>query len=68
MREIEDGWVREDGATFVRHYPGFYNPNERYAAYRAVKPVAGRNPWTLDNRRIGFFPTLAEALAAAEAA
>ncbi len=47
-------WQHETKPHWIVHYPGTRVRGEHYQAYRAVARVpAGRNPWTVDNRRIG---------------
>ena len=39
-----------------------------FIAYRPIVPTKGRDPWTVNNRRVGEFKTLDKAMAFAEAA
>lgn len=47
-------WLRKDKPdVYVTHYPAL--PGVRpglFYVYRAVAPLKGRMPWTVDNRRI----------------
>lgn len=63
-------FIHDSNPIWVASYPEVPGVRaEFWQAYRAVKPVpAGRQPWTVDNRRIGTergFPSLADAIAAA---
>lgn len=57
--------------VWVVHYQATQDRAEHWQGYRAVAKVpAGRDPWTVDNKRIGTergFASLDAALAAAEA-
>ena len=62
---IDATYITEDRRRFVRHFEHWYNrpPGDYYAVYEVVaKLPAGRNPWTVDNRRIGVFTTAHEAI------
>lgn len=65
-RQRFDGpaWVRDDGRVYIVHYDDV--PGHRLAFYAVYKVAAhlprGRDPWTVDNRRIGTAQTLDEAM------
>lgn len=66
-------WLREDKPVWIVHYPAVKGIRLAfYEAYRAIHPVPkGRDPWSIDNRRLSDgsgFSTLQEAKAAASAA
>jgi hypothetical protein len=62
-------WLHETKPVFVVEYSATNVRGRHFQAYRAVEKVPkGRNPWTVDNRRIGNesgFQTLEEAQTAA---
>lgn len=66
-----DCWLHDAKPVWIVHYPATDVRGEHYQAYRTVAPIPkGRQPWTVDNRRIGTdrgFATLDEAVQAAEA-
>lgn len=62
---LDATYMTEDRTRFVRHFDFWpsYGPGDYYAVYEVVaKLPAGRNPWTVDNRRIGVFSTAHEAI------
>lgn len=71
-REHGDCWLHDAKPAWIVHYQATQDRAQFYQAYRTVARVpAGRDPWTVDNRRIGTergFPTFDEAAQAAEAA
>lgn len=64
-------WLNKLKPVWIVFYPAVEGVRAGfYQAYRAVRPVpAGRDPWSVDNRRIGHadhgFPTLEAAMEAA---
>ena len=64
-----DAWLHKDKPVWIVEYEGTRVRGKHYQAYRAVLPVpVGRDPWTIDNHRIGSedgFQTLEEAAEAA---
>lgn len=63
-------WVHRDSNTWITRYPHSAD-GELFIAYQAVAKVPrGRQPWTVDNRRLTTIPsrTLSEALAVLSAA
>lgn len=62
---IDHTYITEDRRRFVRHfeYWPYRGPGDYYAVYEVVgKLPEGRKPWTVDNRRIGVFPTAHQAI------
>jgi hypothetical protein len=69
-RNGESIWMHTSLPVWIVRYDAIDGVRaEFYKPYRAVAPVPkGRNPWTVDNRRIGTergFASLAEAVEAA---
>lgn len=68
----EGVWLHKDKPVWIVFYAAVEGVRlAYYQAYRAVEPVKkGRDPWSVDNRRIGDpnhgFPTLEAAMQAAE--
>ncbi len=62
-------WLHETKPHWIIQYQATRATAAHYQAYRAVERVPqGRNPWTVDNRRIGSpdgFATLEQAIQAA---
>jgi hypothetical protein len=75
--EVQRPWdqtpchVHASKPLWVVHYPATMDRAEHWQGYRAVaKLPAGRDPWTVDNRRIGSergFASLEAAIAATRA-
>lgn len=71
-RNFDTVWMHKTKAVWIVFYEAVEGVRlAYYQAYRAVNPVpAGREPWTVDNRRIGDanhgFPTLEAAMQAAQ--
>lgn len=62
-------YVHKDRQVWIRFYPAIEGRAAWWQGYRAVKTVpAHREPWSIDNRRIGTdrgFASLTDAIAAA---
>lgn len=70
----ETVWLHKEKPVWIVFYEN--STHEQFSFYQAYRPVSkvpsGRDPWTVDNRRLGpadrGFKTLETAMQAAEAA
>ena len=64
-RPYGDCWLHKDKPVWIVEYSATKVRARHFQAYRAVQPIPkGRDPWSIDNRRIGTedgFDTLEEA-------
>lgn len=68
-RPFGEVWLNAEKPIWIVEYPETHDRARHFQVYKPVVPVPkGRDPWTVDNKRIGDargFKTLSDAMGAA---
>ena len=60
-------WKHKTQAFWIVFYQSLKDSGKpAFLTYRAVEPCKGREPWTVNNKNVGNFITLEEAMSSVE--